>query len=872
MSLHLPYSTYIRSFLFLLSIQLLAIFIPHSAWSQTKTSVQGRIEDAKTGERIPYVGMQFEGTQIGGVSDLEGNFYLETDKPVRRLVIQMVGYTKVVLNVKPGQLNTYKVKLEDETKQLDEVTISSGKYKRKNNPALDFMRLAIDNKQKNRKQNFDYYQYQKYEKTTFALNNVSDKTKNSFIFKNIKFIFDNVDTNKANGKVSLPLFIRESTSDMYFRKSPRDQKERIQGERVTNIGNLMNIAGTSEMLTHMYQDVDIYDDNISLLLSEFISPMSSLAPTFYNFYLQDTTLIQEDSCVHLYFAPRVKEDKAFIGHIWIQLDSTYAVRKIDLGIPRKINMNWLNEMQLTQEFAWFTDSSAMLSGGGSHPRSLMLSRDDIFMDFGLFRGDSTRSILGVKSTNYAKYKLNQPVAASIFSNSQLVYRSDSINQRDEQYWEAHRLIPLEKHELGIYKTVDTLNRNRWFMNRIAALRFLIEGYTPIGGFSIGPVNTFYSFNEVEGFRPRLGGRTNEKFSTKIGFETFIQYGVKDEKWKGYFASYYNFGSSRIRKFPLNQIKVWYHKESQFPGLDLQFVNEDNFLLSFKRGVTDKMLYRQSIGGEYTREFNSGWRYDINAAYVTMEPAGTMVFAQKKDTVFDYHSKLKTTEAGLHVRYAPNEKFYEGATYRTPVLTKYPKIDLWYTAGLDGNSLGDYHYHKVQVQVLQNVFIPPLGYSRLVIGGGIQSGTVDFPLLFIPPANQTYAYQLYSYNLMNFMEFVSDRYVSATIDHNFGGFFFNRIPLLRKLKWRETLSGKLIHGSLRDDNNPSINPDTRLQFPKDDQGTPLTTAFQKEPYIEVSAGIANILKVIRIDYVQRLTYLDHPNVSKWGIRTRVKFEF
>jgi len=152
------------------------------------------------------------------------------------------------------------------------------------------------------------------------------------------------------------------------------------------------------------------------------------------------------------------------------------------------------------------------------------------------------------------------------------------------------------------------------------------------------------------------------------------------------------------------------------------------------------------------------------------------------------------------------------------------------------------------------------------------------LLFIHRANQTYSYQIASYNLMNFLEFVSDEYISLNVDHCFNGFFFNKIPLIKKLKWREFVAAKVLFGRLTTLNNPSDNPDL-FRFPVDPfglpgetSGTPVTFALDEGPYVEVSAGIGNILKLFRVEFVKRLTYLDHPFVSNFGIRVRFKFDF
>src|SRR5690606_752961 len=210
-------------------------------------------------------------------------------------------------------------------------------------------------------------------------------------------------------------------------------------------------------------------------------------------------------------------------------------------------------------------------------------------------------------------------------------------------------------------------------------------------------------------------------------------------------------------------------------------------------------------------------------------------------------------------------------YRVPVPGPEPVFTARYTAGIKGLLKGQYNYHNLLGNVSKRFYLSQLGYSDVTLEGGYIFGQVPFPLLAIHRANQTYAYQLNSYNLMNFLEFVSDHYASVNIDHNFNGFFLNKIPLIRKLKLREVVSFKGLYGGLREENDPYINQ-TLMAFPTTENAVRTTYTLEKQPYIEGSIGLSNIFKVLRIDLVKRFNYLDHPDVSEWGIRTRFKLDF
>jgi hypothetical protein len=193
-----------------------------------------------------------------------------------------------------------------------------------------------------------------------------------------------------------------------------------------------------------------------------------------------------------------------------------------------------------------------------------------------------------------------------------------------------------------------------------------------------------------------------------------------------------------------------------------------------------------------------------------------------------------------------------------------------TAAGSGFLFNDYEYLRFQFNISRRYYVSILGYTDISFEAGKISGKVPYPLLFIHRANQTYAYQKDSYNLMNFLEFVSDKYVALNIDHSFNGFLLNKVPLLKKMKLREIITFKALYGGLGDKNNPDYNSDL-FRFPVDLNNVPLTFTLEKKPYIEASVGLSNILRIFRGDLIKRFTYLDHPNVSQFGIRVQFRLD-
>ncbi|PAC28639.1 hypothetical protein BWI92_18830 [Flectobacillus sp. BAB-3569] len=832
--------------------------------AQSQTIIKGKISENKTNEAIPFVNVTILGTSQGVQSDVNGNFTITVKEyGSGKVQFSSVGYRNEIKPFKKDVTQTISIRLTSTTQNLSEVVVKGKKekYRNKDNPAVALIRKVIDHKDDNRKEGLEYYQYEKYEKLQLDLSNIDDAYKNKKIFKNFQFIFDNLDTAKLTGKVSLPLYLKETVSDVYFRKSPKEEKSYIKGEKKVGLEQFLDNNGMGAYLNRMYEDVNIYDNNISLLSQQFISPISPLSPTFYRFVILDTLQHDGVKCINLGFSPRNQADFAFVGTMYVAMDSSYAVRRIKMGVPKNINLNFVMGMEIEQEFQPTTD------------KFLMLAKDEIMIEFNLFKTENSRGVIGKRAVSFRNYKLNNPIDNEYFKPIQKNVLTENAYGRDEIFWNQARHQQLSKVETNIYQMADSIQKVPAFKRAMKIAGLFLFGYSEFGTFEIGPVNTFYSFNPVEGLRLRLGGRTMAKLNPRLYFETYMAYGFKDERWKGFGALTYNLGKNSIYEFPNNYLRVSYQDEVRIPGQELQFVQEDNFLLSFKRGVNDKMTYNKVLRVDYRKESRSGISYEIGLKNLSQEAAGSLTFEKvgKLDGIPITDKSVTSTELSFNLRFAPNEQFYQGKNYRIPIINKYPIFQARYTLGIANILNSGYNFHNITLRANKRFFISPIGFTDVTAEGGRIFGKVPYPLLMIHRANQSYSYQLESYNLMNFLEFVSDQYAGLFVDHYFNGFFFNKIPLVKKLKLREIITFKALYGSLSDKNNPNVNPDL-YKFPTNEEGQVLTHSLSNGPYMEASIGIGNILKFFRVDLVKRLSYLDNPQVSEYGIRGRFKMDF
>jgi hypothetical protein len=729
----------------------------------SQTVVKGVIRDALTQQPLHSVSVYFKGGK--GVTSAENGTYNLTTNAARFRTVQFsyVGYKSVIKNITPDKEQVLDIEMELGEAQGNVVVKARkrSKYTNKNNPAVELIRQVIDNKDKNRITAYDYVEYEQYEKKEVLLTKTPEKLLKSPVLKNFQFIFQNNDTTKIRGRAMLPFYIDEVSTKKYYRKNPEKYKTYIIAEKKVNFGEYLDVEGMNAYLDRMYEDVDVYQNNISLLGNQFLSPIADMAPTFYRFYIADTTEVDGVKLVRLNFAPRNLSDLLFKGTLFVTLDGKYSVQKLIMSVSKHANLNFVRELHVNQDFEKGLD-------GRYH-----LIMSNTIIEFVLSQNAKT-SLVGERTVSVKNFTVNKPAADSVYKGD-VVVKLNVENNTSEAFWMEHRSPQLSEAEAKVYSNIDSLTRLKSFRTFMDVATLLFAGYKDFGAYEVGPVNAFYSFNPVEGFRMRLGGRTTAKFNPNIYLENYVAYGFKDEKWKYYAAAAYSFNGSSIFAYPLNYLKLSYQYDTKIPGQELQFVVEDNFLLSFKRGKNDRWLYNRIFKTEYVREFGKDFSYNLSFKNWKQIPAGVISYFKPDGAGLKNIPDLTTSELSAEFTWAPHRQFYQGKRFRTPIINKYPIFKLRFIAGIKGLAKGEYKYQNINLKIDKRFYLSQLGFADVVFEGGYIFGTIPYPLMNIHRANQTYSYQLSSYNLMNFLEFVSDRFVAVSVDHHFNGFFSINCP-------------------------------------------------------------------------------------------------
>ena len=858
---------FIRYIILIALLQAVAgIFLSHA---QSFTSASGIVKDSITGEPLPFVSVYFDGSTIGAMTDDNGTFTLQNNQGYTKLAAASLGYDTKFIDLKPGKKNdNLEVLLKPTAFEISEVVVKPKreKYTRKDNPAVELIKKVIAHKNDNRIEAKPEYQTEVYEKLSLSLDNFNPNLDKNKFLKKFKFIKNYLDTSEFNGKPILTVSVRENLSDFYYRKSPKAEKTIVRAKRMQGIDKTLDDGGgITSNLEEIFKSINIFDNNIPILLNRFVSPLSStLATTYYHYYIMDTLDVGGDKCVDLAFVPANSESYGFTGRLYITLDGNYAVKKVLLNTPANINLNWVDKLRIEQEFKQMPDST------------WVLDQENTFVNFYVVKG--TQQLYAHQLRNYDNYNFNVQNADSVFGLLGALHVLPEATAQPDTFWTHNRPIPLKEKEDALKDLLGQLRKVPAFNAIIKTAEILITGYIPTANdkkvtkFDFGPMNTTFSANHLEGFRMRVGGMTTANLNPYWFASGYLAYGTNDRKIKYNLKLTHSFTKKEYHEGenPFNNLSFIQEYDVYTPGQDFLFTSKDNIFVAWKVGepVTKMQYIRKSVL-QYEKEWLNGLTWKSWIMNQNNEAAGTLQYIKRDESGNLYHIKdFTTSEIGTQLRFAPGERAYNGRSGKESVfnLSKdAPVFKLSHQLGIKGVLGGDYNYNHTEISAEKRIWLSSFGHIDAQIKAGKVWDKVPFPLLILPNTNQSITIQPEAFHMMNALEFVTDQYVSFNATYYLKGWILNRIPGIKWLRLREVLSFNMIYGGLTDKNNPTLTPGL---FLLPDGTQPLGST----PYMECSVGLENIFKILRIDYYRRLTYLDHPDIKKGGIRIALRFTF
>ncbi|MBQ9678067.1 MAG: carboxypeptidase-like regulatory domain-containing protein [Prevotella sp.] len=852
----------VKPFILLLLFWMLCLSV------QAQVLLSGVVTDAETKMAIPSVTVSYKGHRVAVASGLDGRYTIQKNVGWA-LTFSAVGFVPQTMMIDDRTPARIDIQLQPDLKVLQNVTVKAKRqrYSRKNNPAVELMREVIAHKRLTDLSNKDYYQYNKYQKLTLAGNDITPEKLQHSIFRKKKWILDQIETCPYNNKLILPISVDETVTKRLYRRHPHDEKNIIIGQNSNGIGDLFQTGDImNTVMKDVFTDVNIYDDQVRLLQRPFTSPIGRGAIGFYRFYIEDTVQVERDSCIHLHFLPNNMQDFGFRGDLYILKDSSFQVKRCDLTIPKQSDVNFVENLRIVQEFTQLPTGE------------WVLTVDDMMVEIEIL--SFLEKAIVVRNTRLTDYAFDA-LPDQLFKGKRDVRESDAMAHSD-LFWEQFRKVSLTKGEEQMKDFVKGFEKMKGFKIVMLGLKALVENYVETGNPSkvdIGPINTIVSTNYIDGLRTRISAQTTANLNKHWFLKGYLARGWKSHKtyYQGELTYSFNEKEYLPKEFPQRTLTFTSTYDVCSPSDKFLTTDKDNVFTAFKWSKVNAMMFYNRQQLTFEREENAGLKTVVSLKTEENEACGHLYFTPMDvysvwDETQPRHSdKIRTTELRAEVEYSPGALYINTKQRRRKVNRDAPVFRLGHTIGIKGFLGGDYNYQYSELSITQRFWLNSWGKLDVYLKGGVQWEQVPFPLLCMPEADLSYILHKNMYSLVNNMEFLNDRFLSAIVAWDLNGKIFNRIPLLKKLKWREYIGFKMLWGGLSDKNNP---------FLAENADSPLLMAFPegshvmdpKRPYWEVSVGIHNILKVLHVEYVRRLNYTSYSTAHKHGVRMTLHFTF
>ena len=819
---------------------------------QAVTQITGLVRDSLSREGVPYATVTLIGTDEGTIANDKGGFTINSRAAFSKLRVTAMGYTPREVPVKSGQGSVVIVELVPSGVELNEVVVRKGKekYSKKNNPAVEMIKKLRQRRDDNDPRRFPNYGYTQYERMMLGFGNLDDVIKKP---EEQAWVEQYADTSLLTGRQVLPVSIKETVARDWY--STDGHKQLILGAKSAGIDEHIDQENIKKVLDDFMGEVDIFQNDVTLLTNRFVSPLSRIAVDFYKFYLNDTVMVDGERCAVLSFVPFTPQTFGFLGRLYVSLeDTTMFIKRVAMGVPHDINLNYVEQMSIVQDFERAPNGSRLKV------------RDNVEVSMKLL--SNLPEVFARRETVYRDHNFERPEGGVFNFKSEQQIENSAAYMPDE-FWQEYRPAEVRTTTATMQGLMKRLRDSKLFYWAEQVVVVLVNGYIPtakVSKFDLGPLNTLISGNSLEGLRLRLGGMTTVNLSRHWFARGYLAYGTRDEKFKYMGSLEYSFTPKKAldQEFPINSLRLTHNYDVDKLAQHYLYTNQDNVFLTLKRHKDVRMQYLRTTRLEYRHEWYNHFSIALGIEHNIHEATKYVPFMY-----CDSSARNRYTQAGftLQLRFAPGETFYQARSYRIPINMDAPIVTLNQTYMPKGFMGSLHEVNKTELGLQKRFWFSAFGYADVIIKGQKVWSQVSYPDLLMPNVNLSYTIQPESYALLKPMEFINDQALSWDLTYWGNGILMNRLPLIKRLRLREVISLRGIWGSLSDKNNPSKNSEI-FQFPVD----ALCQTMGNKPYMEAGAGLDNILTILRVDYVWRITYRDHAGSDRHGIRIQLHFNF
>lgn len=814
----------LRQIIGILSVTILTmtLYLPNASAQATK--VKGRVTDASTGEGIPFAGIYFKNSTVGVSADIDGYFFLETRDTLSLLSASILGYEEEVRKVTRHGFNEVNFSLKPIHSELNAAVVKpDDRYIR------SILRKIEESKFRNNPEKRPMYNCDVYTKMELDVTNPESPMISKFLPKDFNFVYDYMDTSVVSGMPFLPVLISETTSKYYHRKDPPSNREIIKATRISGVDKNPVLA---QFTGNMYVKTNFYDNYINIFQVEIPSPLSSSGTTYYNYYLVDSLNIDGRKTYKIRFHPsKWVSSPTFDGEMSIDAEE-YALRDIHVRLKKGSNVNWVRDLTIDVENCRLEDST------------WFYKQDKMYVDFSPTMRDSSKIVtfLGNRQIDYSNPDFVTSYKEDKDDISAQVQAGKDVINNDEGYWQSVRPFPLSEKEKGIYNMVDSIKNVPLYKDVYALADMVVNGFLNTKYVGFGPYSSLFSFNELEGGRAQLGIRTTKKLSRKFRLMGYAAYGFKDKTLKGGGTFEYMFNNQ-----PTNKLVVSYKHDVMQLGKGPTIYGSGSLMSSILAKANSQKM---SMVNDYALSWQKEWSQNFNMI-IALESRRIFsnIFVPMVSPEGKIFNSVGYNQAHMQLRFSKDEIVTRGTFEKHYMYSKYPVVTLDFIGSTKGIGKNEYSYFRPELSIHYTLPIPPIGLSKFDLNTGTIVGEVPYPMLKIHEGNGTYTFSRNSFACMDYYEFASDLWTTLFWEHNFKGFFLGKIPLLRRLQWREVASLRAAYGTIRKQNNGIVGSEDAsavMLFPE-------KMGKLNRPYVEMGVGITNIFRFLRIDAFWRMTH-------------------
>ncbi|MCO5230056.1 MAG: DUF5686 and carboxypeptidase regulatory-like domain-containing protein [Chitinophagales bacterium] len=802
--------------------------------------IKGTVIDKVEREPLAFCNIIIPQIKDGFLTDENGEFSKTLPRPVDSLIISYLGFKPFVVKFPVEDPENIFIEMTSDDNILEQITVYAPKKREKDTTAWRIYKNVVENKNINKPTAHSFFEYEEYDKIVGSYYNFSPKLLNRKILRPFKFVLENYDST-ADGRLFIPLILKEEISQHYFRKDPKKEKSIIQGQKVSGIEQ----AEVSSLLNIALDALDAYSNELTIGGSSFMLPFAEGAWFKYRFYVIDSIQNSDNEWIyHLGFSPNVKGELAFLGQAWIHAP-TYAIQKIDLKLDKDVNFNWVNDFNAIQEFEYLNHNY------------WVLKKDFRTSGVALTQRKKSKMVHLEQTKIYSKFKINQVIEDSIFESKRLY--AENYKKHRDSFWVESRAEELSKSQNNVYYLIDSLKSTKAYKRYKNFGRTMITGFYKAGPVDIGNLYNMLSYNPIEGFRIRLSHKSNRDLSQQFWYNIYGAYGTNDHKFKYGALLKYRFKREDLL---FHEIGASYKDDYQRFSLANTQNNEYDYILNslFRKNAIEDLIYVKDFQLYHKREWNSVLMTEAYLNYKQYQTLpGLIEYTQTQpDGEKIIIQKFKVFSPKIQFNLTPGAKFIRVDDKRIFLKGKMPRITIDYSFSKKGLLGSDFNYQTIGLSIEQRL-PSPIGVTKYQLSLNKLFGKIPYPLLFIHQGNENFLRDFRRFSNMKEGEFAADQEISLLFEHHFNGFFFNKIPLIKKAQLREIFVYKMALSSL---DKKKIG---YLDLPEDMNGL---NGF----YAEIGFGIENILKLLEIQFTWRLTQKEVPDVNKFAIKFWVSPKF